>query len=63
MKIKNTINVLKNISFSKAVFLLILILIYSFSSYIPIIFIERMIDSIDLPEASDALFKIFMSGI
>lgn len=63
MKIKNTIKVLKNISFSKAVFLLILILIYSFSSYIPIIFIERMIDSIDLPEASDALFKIFMSGI
>lgn len=63
MKIKDITNILINIGLFKASILFVLILIYSFSSYIPIIFIERMIDSIGLPELSDALFKILVSGI
>lgn len=54
--------ILKKMGAKRFLFLLIFILAYNFSSFIPILFIQKLIDSVDLIATKDAIIRIIIYG-
>lgn len=54
--------ILKTMGAKRFLFLLIFILAYSFSAFIPVFFIQKLIDSIDSVATNDAIFHIIIYG-
>lgn len=54
--------ILKTMGAKRFLFLLIFILAYSFSAFIPILFIQKLIDSVDAIATKDAILRMIIYG-
>lgn len=59
---KTLMRILVTLRLKRAVFLLLIILAYSFSSFIPILFIQNLIDAVSLSSFDTALIRILTAG-